>query len=181
MAQSLVKYNTPILVVGPGGKGGKSGGKGAKEKSAEATQTEDILNSILPPREWTEDGQLWIQYVSSTPATRLDVVNLQEHLDHALQSRQARETGICPVREELYAQCFGTSLPSFHNQSWLEYIFGANQTRDIAPTNQTTPCPLSFHLISSLQQQRQMNLFGKLQSTAPSEVYCCFACATRPA
>ncbi len=67
---------------------------------------QDILNSILPPREWTEDGHLWVQYVSSTPATRLDVVNLQEHLDHQLQSRQARETGICPVREELYNQCF---------------------------------------------------------------------------
>ena len=60
----------------------------------------------MPPREWTEDGHLWVQYVSSTPATRLDVVNLQEHLDHQLQSRQARETGICPVREELYNQCF---------------------------------------------------------------------------
>jgi len=57
-------------------------------------------------REWTEDGHLWVQYVSSTPATRLDIVNLQEHLDHQLQARQARETGICPVREELYAQCF---------------------------------------------------------------------------
>ena len=100
MAQSLVKYNTPILVVGGKGK------KGGKEKEKEATQTEDILNSILPPREWTEDGQLWIQFVSSTPATRLDVVNLQEKLDHALQTRQARETGVCPVREELYAQCF---------------------------------------------------------------------------
>merc|ERR1712100_307958 len=70
------------------------------------TQTEDILNSILPPREWTEDGQLWVQYVSSTPATRLDVINLQESLDQKLQQRQARETGICPIREELYAQCF---------------------------------------------------------------------------
>ena len=49
---------------------------------------------------------MWVQYVSSTPATRLDVVNLQERLDHQLQSRQARETGICPIREELYAQCF---------------------------------------------------------------------------
>lgn len=53
--------------------------------------------------EWTEDGQLWIQYVSSTPATRLDVINLQETLDTQLQSRQARETGICPVREEVRA------------------------------------------------------------------------------
>ena len=45
-----------------------------------------------------------MQYVSSTPATRLDVVNLQERLDQQLQARQARETGICPVREELYSQ-----------------------------------------------------------------------------
>ena len=48
--------------------------------AAKPTQTEDILNSILPPREWSEDGQLWMQYVSSTPATRLDVINLQVSL-----------------------------------------------------------------------------------------------------
>lgn len=47
-----------------------------------------------------------MQYVSSTPATRADVVNLQKSLDKALQGRQARETGICPIREELYSQCF---------------------------------------------------------------------------
>ena len=55
---------------------------------------QDILNSILPPREWTEDDQLWVQYVSSTPATRVDVINLQEELDKRLQQRQARETGM---------------------------------------------------------------------------------------
>ena len=27
-------------------------------------------------------------------------------MDQKLQQRQARETGICPIREELYAQCF---------------------------------------------------------------------------
>ena len=98
---SLVKYNSPILVsVGAGKKGKKS----SNEKST--SQTDDILNSILPPREWTEDGQLWVQYVSSNPATRLDVVNLQENLDHQLKARQARETGICPVRQELYSQAF---------------------------------------------------------------------------
>lgn len=26
-------------------------------------QTEEILNSILPPREWTEGGHLWVQQV----------------------------------------------------------------------------------------------------------------------
>lgn len=62
---------------------------------------------LLLRSEWTEEGQLWVQYVSSTPATRLDVINLQEQLDHRLLQRQARETGIDPVREELYGQCFG--------------------------------------------------------------------------
>lgn len=45
--------------------------------------------------------------VSSVPATRQDVTNLQELLDARLQQTQARETGICPVRRELYKQCFG--------------------------------------------------------------------------
>lgn len=66
-----------------------------------------MLWAFAVSREWTDDGQLWVQYVSSTPATRLDVTNLQEQLDQKLQQRQARETGICPVREELYSQCFG--------------------------------------------------------------------------
>lgn len=106
---SLVKYDNPILVSTiQVKKSGGRGGKAAPQLSADrqTTQTEDILNSILPPREWASDGQLWVQYVSSTPATRLDVMNLQEQLDHKLRQRHTRETGICPVREELYAQCF---------------------------------------------------------------------------
>ena len=34
------------------------------------------------------------------------MINLQEQLDQKLEQRQARETGICQVRRELYAQCF---------------------------------------------------------------------------
>ena len=52
----------------------------AKPSPAEAQrsqQTEEILDNVLPPREWSEEGQLWVQRVSSTPATRLDVTNLQ--------------------------------------------------------------------------------------------------------
>ncbi|KAJ3107497.1 Axonemal dynein light intermediate polypeptide 1, partial [Physocladia obscura] len=136
-AQSLVRYDNPVLVSRTDGvnfktqnvigseKSGKppinatvaatSGGAPKKlppvdDRTARTktptSQTEDILNSILPPREWDESGQLWVQKVSSTPATRLDVINLQEQLDHMLQKRQARETGICPVRRELYIQTF---------------------------------------------------------------------------
>uniref|UniRef100_A0A0G4FKQ2 Uncharacterized protein n=1 Tax=Chromera velia CCMP2878 TaxID=1169474 RepID=A0A0G4FKQ2_9ALVE len=68
--------------------------------------TEDILHAVLPPREWAEGGRHYIQYVSSQAATRLDVIQLQEALDQRLMERQAREAGICPVREELYSQAF---------------------------------------------------------------------------
>ncbi len=36
-------------------------------------------------------------------ATRVDVARLREELDKKLMERQAREGGICPVREELFA------------------------------------------------------------------------------
>ncbi|CAH1774483.1 unnamed protein product, partial [Owenia fusiformis] len=126
---SLVKYDNPVLVSRntdkktpraralkvspqqPSNGGPVPSPPPGKQKLApvdakNSQQTDEILNSILPPREWTEAGQLWVQQVSSTPATRLDVVNLQEELDRRLQQRQARETGICPVRRELYSQCF---------------------------------------------------------------------------
>ena len=47
-----------------------------------------------------------MRYVSPQPATQVDVINLQDQLDAAIQRSQARETGICPYREELFAQCF---------------------------------------------------------------------------
>ena len=98
---SLVRYANPQAVTA-----NASDKKAKKQVAAQSSEAEDILNSILPPREWTENGQLWLQYVSAVPATRVDVTNLQADLDRQLQQRQARETGICPVREELYAQCF---------------------------------------------------------------------------
>ncbi|XP_063702024.1 putative inner dynein arm light chain, axonemal [Culicoides brevitarsis] len=107
---TLVRYNNPVLVV----KHEEKKDEEIKERPSSAggaivdarKETEEILNSILPPRTWEEDGQLWTQTVSSTPATRQDVINLQEMLDTRLQQSQARETGICPVRRELYTQCF---------------------------------------------------------------------------
>jgi dynein light intermediate chain len=52
--------------------------------------TEDILNAILPPREWDHDGKHYIQYVSNAPASRDDVAQLQKLLDERLLARQAR-------------------------------------------------------------------------------------------
>lgn len=111
--KSLVKYNNPILIstTSKDAKKKKNTSSGGKKRhlppvESKVSKTEDILNSILPPREWSRDNQLWVQYVSSTPSTRNGVITLQDQLDQRLQQQQARETGICPVREELYAQCF---------------------------------------------------------------------------
>ncbi|KAJ8289530.1 hypothetical protein GJAV_G00002360 [Gymnothorax javanicus] len=125
-ADSLLKYDTPVLVTKNTEK------KSPKSRSLRVSpiqpvsttpvppppkpksptedgskqQMEEILNAMLPPREWTENTQLWVQQVSCAPCTRVEVVKLQELLDQKLQQRQARETGICPVRRELYTQCF---------------------------------------------------------------------------
>ena len=67
---------------------------------------EDYLNSILPPREWTENGKNFIQYVSSQHSSRQDVVSLKEKLDEKLKERHAKDLGVCPVKEELFSESF---------------------------------------------------------------------------
>lgn len=67
---SLVKYDTPILVSKSFGKAGvKSSNSSAKTSAsslgsrsdeAGANKAEDYLNSILPPREYQDAGQLWV-------------------------------------------------------------------------------------------------------------------------
>jgi dynein light intermediate chain len=42
------------------------------------------LNSILPPKEFTDKGKLWVRYVSPTPATKVEVLNLKEMLEKRL-------------------------------------------------------------------------------------------------
>lgn len=66
----------------------------------------ETLNSMFLPREWEEQGKKYIQYVSPEKATRDQARDLFKALDDKIRERQAREKGICPVREELYAQCF---------------------------------------------------------------------------
>jgi dynein light intermediate chain len=66
----------------------------------------DALNAIFPPLISEENGKRYIQYVSQEPASREKARDLFKALDEKIKERQAREKGICPVREELYSQCF---------------------------------------------------------------------------
>jgi dynein light intermediate chain len=96
-------------------------------------EVEQVLDILLPPLQWVQDDVemrqtvspfilshshhsivrcthvLFTLQVSSKPATRLDVINLREQLNMRLETRQARPTGICLIRHELYNQCFGMS------------------------------------------------------------------------
>lgn len=101
---SLMKFDAPQFV-------GIEHKKDAKPNTTAGTdgggnRLEDMVNSMLPPREWVEESGVWIQYVSKEAASRVDVISLQERLDKKLNERKAREAGICPVREELYGQAF---------------------------------------------------------------------------
>lgn len=90
----------------------------------------EILNALLPPkyfnglawllrslsdvlavfiRSWTDSHGKWQRLVRMTPSTRPDVVRFQEAFDQLLDEQQARAQAICPVREKLFLQVFGTS------------------------------------------------------------------------
>ena len=84
----------------------KRGDEKGTKSEYEDYSVKDALNKILPPKKIFKNEQLWVQYVSCTPVTKAEVLNLQEGLDRRLQTQQARETGICPIREELYNECF---------------------------------------------------------------------------
>ena len=94
------------------------GGDGDREEVRDYS-VKDALNKILPPKKITENEQIWVQYVSCTPVTKAEVVTLQEGLDRKLQTQQARETGICPIREQLYNECFDELIRQV-TLNWLE-------------------------------------------------------------
>lgn len=66
----------------------------------------DILHALLPPRSFSTGEKKFIQYTSTTSASRSDVTKLKEALEMKLEERQALSQGICRVREQLYGQCF---------------------------------------------------------------------------
>merc|ERR1712062_389508 len=106
---SLLKYDSPVLISKNNEdkqETAKAVPMGGRLEPIDSQKAEDILPKILPPQIFEKDGQKWLQKVSSTPATRLDVQRLAEQLDRKLELREARETGICPIRRELYKQAF---------------------------------------------------------------------------
>jgi dynein light intermediate chain len=112
--ESLVQYNPPEIHDNNNNanktpsKSLNSPNKIKSKSDAKKSALNDILNSILPARQYNDpdSGLLLQQSVSTANCSREDVLLLQQRLDERLAARQARENGICPIREELYSQCF---------------------------------------------------------------------------
>jgi dynein light intermediate chain len=98
--ESLVKYSAPLF------NGITQDTNQAKGTVENTSKLDEMIYAMIPAREWVEESGIWSQKVSMEPASRMDVITLQEKLDAKLSERKAREAGICPVREELYSQAF---------------------------------------------------------------------------
>lgn len=107
--KSLVKYQPPVEI-SPAEAQNRAQTQQYNPKNLPPIDSkptaQTILRAILPPREFQHEAKHYIEYVSSQKASRHDVQELQSNLDGRLLSRQARESGICPIREELHSQCF---------------------------------------------------------------------------
>ena len=122
MSDSLLKYETKVLL--------RSviradSGETSPLHSREALR--DSLSLLLPPILTVEDDEEWVQFVSTKPATAQDVRRVEEKLDRLLEKNQARETGVCPIREKLCAGAFDevirqVAISSFHRGQLLARI-----------------------------------------------------------
>lgn len=104
-ANGLLKYDAPYPVDEPD--------KAKKNRTANAVAgvesdqlNREVLNSIFPPIEFEENGEMYHQAVSTAPVTKTDVTKLKNQLETLLHSQKARMVGICQIRSNLYSQCF---------------------------------------------------------------------------
>lgn len=101
-ARSLLKFDTPELVEN------LNATRKRKVQPAEPNpnqETIDFLDTLLPPRNFTEGPMEWRLHASPVQTSRSDVIKLEEQLDQLLKDRKARDKGICPVRSELFEDC----------------------------------------------------------------------------
>ncbi|XP_014260769.1 33 kDa inner dynein arm light chain, axonemal-like [Cimex lectularius] len=112
--ETLLKYSNPLMIIDPDGQKTNLKFPGEiRSKLFQCQKTEEevielqlLLNSLLPPIEWEEEGAVWQLQVSTEPVSRFDVIKLKETLDLWLKQRQARSRGICSVRREIFIQLF---------------------------------------------------------------------------
>ena len=142
---TLIFYEPPLLVDGGSAELAAlaAGGSKRAQKGAVASM-DDVINSILPPRMWSQaDGTSWMQYASKAPPSRPELAQLQAALDQRLVQRQARSQGLCAVRSELYSQLFGAfSLRRRHARAAGRPAPQSAPHQTLTPPSSLPPLPL---------------------------------------
>lgn len=75
-------------------------------KNQSEPRVKETLNAIFPPKTWEKEGRKYFQYISFDPITRDEDKVLYNEFIAKLKERKARESGICPIREEIYSELF---------------------------------------------------------------------------
>jgi hypothetical protein len=140
---TLIFFEPPLLVEGGTPELAASAAAASKKASKGSVgELDDVLNSVLPPRMWTQpDGTSWVQYVSKVPPSRPELAQLAAALEQRLQQRQAKGTGICAVRSELYGQLFGAC--------WRRPVSFSSMTRPFCKLPLPPPPPPLFLVCAS--------------------------------
>ena len=76
------------------------------EPDPDKESLKNFLDSILPPKKVHEGGLIFYHFVSCDSAIVNDILKLNKNLQNQMKIRGAKESGICPIREELYNECF---------------------------------------------------------------------------
>ena len=76
------------------------------EPDPEKESLKNFLDSILPPKIVHENRLIFYHFVSCESAIVNDLLKLHKNLQTQMKVRGAKESGICPIREELYNECF---------------------------------------------------------------------------
>jgi dynein light intermediate chain len=101
--KGLLKWDPPVAIDDPE--------QGQKRKPLAPTagvdqMTREVMNSLFPATEFTEDGVRYMQQVSINSVGKSDVQKLRTQLTNLLAARTARPTGVCLIRSDIYSQCF---------------------------------------------------------------------------
>ena len=76
------------------------------EPDPEKESLKNFLDAILPPKKVHEGGLIFYHFVSCNSAIVNDILKLHKNLKNQMKIRGAKESGVCPIREELYNECF---------------------------------------------------------------------------
>lgn len=118
-----------------------------------------ILYALFPPVvvPLPQTEEVAVQFISTVPASREEIVALHEKLVHKLEKSYARPTGYCPIRREIYDDVFCEII----RQITLE-----EPARGVLLQRLKDECQKSLRVHSSLVQRAQYFSTRKLLSAS---------------